>query len=136
MEALQNNTVSGSENDPVILKSVFDTLMERCSCDTGDDIEQVGMSVSNFGYSINFYGDQSENHKLIVDEFGHFVKDEWVVCEPTQEQLEIMERMLRKEVDRVGKLAEQEEIDHAYALQCEADEMKYGTPGALYGKWY
>ncbi len=127
---------SKEENNPQILQSVFLNVMQYAECETGDSLDSIAFTASNYGYTIGFYAEQSNGHKLIVDEFGHMVKGEWVECEPTQEQLNHMERLIKKEINRIHGVIEQEELDEAYALQCEADETRYGTTGAIYNKYY
>lgn len=134
MRAIQQQ--ENGQNAPTIRQSVFLNLMQHCSCDTGDDIETVGFVARNFGYAINFYGLQENGHALTIDEFGHFVNGKWMDCEPTTEQLEIMRTKLSKQVSLNEQLIEEEELEEAYSLQQEADEMRYGHPGAVYGKWY
>jgi len=122
--------------NPQILQSVFLNVMQYVECETGDNLDSVAFTASNYGYTIGFYAEQSNGHKLIVDEFGHMVKGEWVECEPTNEQIEYLENLVKKEIKRVTDWMEGEKLEEAYALQLQADEMRYGTPGAIYGKHY
>lgn len=124
------------QNNPQILHSVFLNVMQYVECETGDSLDSVAFTASNYGYTIGFYAQQLNGHKLVVDEFGHFVKGEWVECEPTKEQLDYLEDLLKKEINRIKGVIGQEELEEAYAMQQEADEMRYGTPGAIYGKYY
>ena len=128
--------IENGQKAPIIRQSVFNKLMEAVECETGNDLDIVGLGTRIFGYSIGFYGEQDNGHELIIDEFGHFVEGDWVTCNPTPKQLETMKSMLSKEIKRIQSEIEQEELDEAYALQCEADEMRLGHPGAIYGKWY
>jgi hypothetical protein len=135
MEAIEITTDS-KENNPQILHSVFLNVMQYAESENGDEMDVIAFTASNYGYTIGFYANQEDGHKLIVDEFGHMVKGEWVECEPTKEQINYMENLIKKEIKRIKGVKEQEEVEHAYALQCEADEMKYGHPGAIYSKYY
>ena len=124
------------QNTSQIRQSVFNAVMKFCKCDTEDDVETVGMKAENFGYVISFYGSVDSNYQLLVDEFGHFHKGKWVECDPTDEQMSTMKSLLKMEVEKVQKLIDDEELEYAYAMQSQADELRHGHPGAIYGKWY
>lgn len=134
MQAIQQ--LENGQNAPTIRQSVFNNVMGFCKCDTGDDVETIGMMAQNFGYVISFYGTVQSNYDLIVEEFGCFQNGDWVECEPTEEQMDKMKLVLAKEIQRINTLIEEDALEEARALQEEADEMRYGHPGAIYGKWY
>lgn len=134
MEAIKHSDTP--QNDPKMGQSVFRAVMRHCKCDTGESVETVGLSASMFGYVVSFYGEMESNHELIVEEFGHNIKDGWIDCTPTEVQMETMKKALETEVAKLSKLIEEEELEEAITLQADADELRYGHPGAIYGKWY
>jgi len=119
-----------------IEQSVFESVMDGIECDTGDDLGTVGFMARNHDYSISFYGNQVEGHDLIVDEFGKMKNGEWVSFEPTEMQIYCMNQLIQNEVKRIQKLEEEKRNQEALAMKEDVDEMIYGHPGAMYGKWY
>ena len=134
MGAIQQQ--ENGQNAPRIGQSVFNNVMGFCKCDTGDDFQTIGLKAENFGYVVSFYGSVESNYGLIVEEFGHFNKSEWVDCKPTEEQVLEMKRLLDKEILRVNTLIEDEALEEAFAIEEERTINQYGHPGALYCKFY
>lgn len=124
------------QSERLIEQNVFNSLVKLLKCDTGDDNETVGLSASFLYYTISFYGNRSDDFKLITEDFGCMHKAKWVQCVPTNEQLDIMESKLADEIKKANDRLEEKEIEELLRLQEEADEIRYGRPGALYSKWY
>lgn len=134
MEAIQQ--LENGQNAPQIRQSVFKAVMKFCKCDTGDDHETIGLIAQNFGYVVSFYGTVESNYEMIVEEFGHFNKGGWIECEPTEEQILEMKRLLAKEILRINTLIEDEALQEAFAIEEERTINQYGHPGAFYSKFY
>lgn len=119
---------------PKMNNTEFLKTMEGLSLETGNDLEQVGFRNTENGYTIGFYGNKDEEHKLIIDEFGLEIEGKWINCEPTPRQIKKMELRLKAEIKRISdELNEKEEMLEREKKEAY-DEFIYGTSGALYSK--
>lgn len=79
----------------------FQNLMKKAKCDTGDDIETVGFIAKHLSYECNFFGDAVDDHKVTIDDFGKMYKKKWIQDTPSEEQLNIMQKMINKKRDNL-----------------------------------
>jgi len=93
--------------------TIFNSLIQNIKLDTGTkDIETIGIS-ANFGsYSISFYGKMEDNYKVIVEDFGMTKNNScWVILEPTQKQLDKMQKSILDKVEHVKEVLKESEED-------------------------
>ncbi|MEM1337813.1 MAG: hypothetical protein AAF634_10085 [Bacteroidota bacterium] len=121
---------------PVLRASLFATILSRATCDTGMDVDCIGITASYRHYTISFYGDRKDNYALMVEDFGKLDKGKWIQFEPTTEQLNCLEQRLEAEVERIEQHIVTLEHEELRRLQEEWYYQKYGHPGALYSKFY
>ena len=77
---------------PTISQHDFDRLLKKAECETGDDLETIGFTSQQSKFAISFH--QTDGEQLQVDEFHKLIQGEWAECEPTEEQLKRMQKVI------------------------------------------
>ena len=121
---------------PVISASLFTAILAAGKCDTGIDIDCVGITASYFQYTISFYGDREDDYALKVEDFGKLAKGKWMQYAPTTEQLDRLKSRLDLEVETIEQHIVALEQEELRTLQEEIYYERYGHPGAIYSKFY
>lgn len=99
-------------------KEKFETLIKKAECDTLNDLELIGFTSTNDNYSLGFFAEERYNYKVEVEDFGRMFRGKWQQDDPTQEQIDIMQKKINDKVEEIKKLPneveeiEEEIIDH------------------------
>jgi hypothetical protein len=92
---------------------IFDKLKDKIELDTDNDKELIGCSAKHNKYEISFFAEESNNYILVVENFGRMFRGNWVEDEPTEEQLEEMQKIInQKVIDVTNAIEEQNRIDN------------------------
>lgn len=113
-----------------IADSVFEKLMKKSVCDTGEDLDAIGFTAEAFGYSLNFYAELESDHDLQIDCFGRETKDGWVDYEPTPQQRLIMYSIVKQKAASI--LADIDVQDENFDM----NDMWPVRPQTIYPKEY
>lgn len=108
----------------------------KLKCDSGNDIETIGLRGSEAPYEISFYGDECDNYKLVVEDFGVRTKIGWVQMVPSEKHIEIMQNQLNKKADSIYRERSEKERNERRCESEYREETRYGTPGAIYDSIY
>lgn len=106
----------------------------RLKCDTGSDLETVGLCAEHDGTAIRIYGDKDTGHELRVSEFAIFDGKEWKEDEPTDSQRAALAAILAKEVDRLRYEREAEDFREELNDKRSNEVLRFGFEGGIYGQ--
>lgn len=115
----------------IIDSTIFKALVNKCTCDTGDDTDTIGFSGTHNNYSINFYWDESgfvleecvsEN---IIDG-----KSSYKEYNLNDEQIDVLKGVIIK---RQSFIHEQQR-DQEYNDQLEHDHINWLHSACGYGR--
>ena len=113
----------------------FTEAANKLKRDTGTEIDVIGMKYETSKIILNIYGEQEDDHAMIIDQALVRKKGKWASVELSEKHLNALERIFRKEVERakldnrIKKEANEENEQYA------RDVDKYGMEGALYSKF-
>jgi len=124
------------QTEHVLGQNLFTKILSKAQCDTGLDADCVGMTASYFQFTISFYGDGKNGYALNVEDFGRMEKGGWIQYEPTTVQLDLLQKRLEAEVERIEQHIVSFEVQDELIRQEEFYEEQYGHAGALYSKYY
>lgn len=96
--------------------SVFSHLSLNLECDCADINDVIGFTSQHENWSLNFYGRESEDFRLEIEEFGFQTPNttggdhpNWHKCTPTSEQLSFMNQKIQEKLHYL--LQEKEEAE-------------------------
>lgn len=114
----------------------FVKLASKLKCNTGNELDVIGMKYETSKIILNIYGEMDNDHTMIIDQALVRKKGKWSSVELSEKHLNALERIFKKEVERakldnrIKKEANEENEQYA------RDVDKYGMEGALYSKFY
>ena len=79
----------------------LDELIEMAECDTGNDLDQIGFSISNDRYSIGFGGYKKYDYSCVVYIFYNLKSK--IELTPTESQLSRMKEIICNKADEIEK---------------------------------
>ena len=85
----------------------LDELIENAECDTGNDLDQIGFSISNDRYEVNFYGDRQFDYLVGIESFFNLKTKNHVT--PTERQISRMKEIIYNKADEIQKQIDYEE---------------------------
>lgn len=68
---------------------------------SGFGVEKIVFKGKHFNYEASFYADEEDNYDLIVEDFGRMYKGKWQQLEPSSAQINLMNRMIANEIERL-----------------------------------
>lgn len=114
-------------------QTTFSRLMVSAECDYWSPSECVGFNSTQANFYCDFHGVPEDGFKVVVGDFGKFVKGEWSQMQPTDSQVLEMQTMIYTKVKQLEANIRNEELE---SHQQADDLMRHGHEGAIYGKWY
>lgn len=116
---------------------IFDKVIAKAKLQTGtEELESVWMTATAFGYHISFIGESESGHNIQIEDFGFESKDGWEEIEPTDNQIEKMQKILNDQVNVIEGNINGRQTMEAERLEAIEDERKYGRPDTIFNSTY
>lgn len=81
---------------------LFNKLLENSKCDTGNDISIIGFRAKHNSYHMSFYACDSEDYKVIVEDFGTVVEGKWKQLDASLQQIAEMQKLIDKKLEELS----------------------------------
>ena len=114
----------------------FVKLASKLKCDTGNELDVIGMKYETSRIVLDIYGEMENDHEMIVDQFAIKRKNEWMDVELNEAQLKILEIIFRAEVKKVKEIHKLHKESENESEQYEKDVRRFGRPDVLFNDFY
>ena len=82
---------------------IYNKIAKKFICDDVSE-ELIGFKGVLRNFEIDFYARKGNNYKVQIDGFGYKLKKGWTELEPTDQQLEDMQKRINSEVENFQSL--------------------------------
>ena len=114
----------------------FVKLASKLKCDTGNELDVIGMKYETSKIVLNIFGEHENDHEMIVDQFMIKRNGKLVNVGLTEVQLKILEIIFRAEVEKVKELHKLQKESENESEQYEKDVQRFGRPDVLFNDFY
>lgn len=117
-----------------VQEKLSQTISKAKSDDNGFGLEIISFKGKHHNYEVSFYANQENGHELEVEDFGRMYKGEWEQLNPTQNQIDQMQKIIS---DHKKYLIDQEDEEAIREAEREIEAQEWeGTKDFINSNFY